>query len=531
MKRLDHARRAALLLALCMLLALAGCGNVVTTPDPGKPTAEAETTDPNSPAANATATDGPTGGPDAPGAETGEPDAPIPAATAAPGDGSGLYVESTGGTGAGGEGELLAESAIAPSAVGGYGVEFSTSMKSGDTAYAAEGGGAAREPGEAPVPGATDGGDLSADPAIPGDGETPDAEPEPWPVEPEPGEAYVLTAAEWNDNDNWPFFTNLVNAGTIDFPSFGIDPRNRMKVTLLDADGAPLDGETVELLDDAGASLWTAKTDKNGAAYLFWHEGETPAAVPRGDALYPVTLRTAPSEDRQGAPVVIGAEDLVIHAEPEAPAKKLLQVMFIVDTTGSMSDELSYLQMDFSAIAGELDGHGIEWSACFYRDEGDEYVTRVSEFSGDVSAIQNLLASEYAAGGGDTPEAVAEILDETLTMDFVQDHGRRGWQEDAEKVAFLIFDAPPHYGVDATIDAAVRRAAAAGIRVIPVVASNADRETELFGRALAICTGGTYVFLTDDSGVGNSHLEPIVGPYAVEKLHDVIVRILSEHLI
>ncbi len=62
-----------------------------------------------------------------------------------------------------------------------------------------------------------------------------------------------------------------------------------------------------------------------------------------------------------------------------------------------------------------------------------------------------------------------------------------------------------------------------------MVASNADRATELFGRAAAIVTNGTYVFLTDDSGVGDEHLEPIVGSYDVELLHDVIVRIINEH--
>ena len=40
--------------------------------------------------------------------------------------------------------------------------------------------------------------------------------------------AFVLTAAEWNDNENWPFFTNLVNSGTLAFPSYGIDPRGRV---------------------------------------------------------------------------------------------------------------------------------------------------------------------------------------------------------------------------------------------------------------------------------------------------------------
>ena len=64
--------------------------------------------------------------------------------------------------------------------------------------------------------------------------------------------------------------------------------------------------------------------------------------------------------------------------------------------------------------------------------------------------------------------------------------------------------------------------------MVPIVASNADRTTELFGRALAIMTDGEYVFLTDDSGVGDSHLEPIIGDYEVEKLGDIIVDIINE---
>jgi hypothetical protein len=55
-----------------------------------------------------------------------------------------------------------------------------------------------------------------------------------------------------------------------------------------------------------------------------------------------------------------------------------------------------------------------------------------------------------------------------------------------------------------------------------------ERETELFGRALSIMTDSNYVFLTDDSGVGDSHLEPIIGAYDVELLHDIIVRNIQE---
>ncbi|MEE3460178.1 MAG: vWA domain-containing protein, partial [Candidatus Faecousia sp.] len=199
-----------------------------------------------------------------------------------------------------------------------------------------------------------------------------------------------------------------------------------------------------------------------------------------------------------------------------------LQVMFLVDTTGSMADEISYLQKDFSAITQDVGSSGVRYAACFYRDEGDDYVTRMNPFTSDVSEVQVKINSEYADGGGDNPEAVAPALTEAVSAD-------QGWSESAEKLLFLIFDAPPHDGTEAALDAAIRSAAAQGIRVIPVVASNADRATELFGRAAAIVTNGTYVFLTDDSGVGGEHLEPIVGSYDVELLHDVIVRIINEH--
>ena len=77
------------------------------------------------------------------------------------------------------------------------------------------------------------------------------------------------------------------------------------------------------------------------------------------------------------------------------------------------------------------------------------------------------------------------------------------------------------------MQAAVNAAAEKGIHLIPVVASNADRETELFGRALAIMTNGTYVFLTDHSGVGYSHIAASVGNYEVELLNKLLIRLIE----
>jgi len=46
---------------------------------------------------------------------------------------------------------------------------------------------------------------------------------------------------------------------------------------------------------------------------------------------------------------------------------------------------------------------------------------------------------------------------------------------------------------------------------------------------MAIATNGTYVFVTDDSGIGNDHIEPTVGEYQVEFLNDLMVRLVTKY--
>ena len=69
-----------------------------------------------------------------------------------------------------------------------------------------------------------------------------------------------------------------------------------------------------------------------------------------------------------------------------------------------------------------------------------------------------------------------------------------------------------------------------GIKIIPVLASGGSKEAEFMGRLFAICTNGTYVFLTDDSGVGGDHIQASVGEYQVEKLGDLLVRLILANI-
>ena len=401
-------------------------------------------------------------------------------------------------------------------------------------------------PADAPVP---------ADETIPADEPYDDGEPDasemPGYKDNNQAEALLLTAGTWNDNKNWGFFTNLVNTGAISFPAYGLNPINRVAVKVVDESGNPVVGQKVSIrwnfdkMAEAGfeaegeGPVWYATTNKSGYAFLFLtgmdHENDADISATYGfkvevydeesnkletaedSSFYPAK----PDEQDGVKKSSVISKEMTLTVKSQSKAYTGTQVMFILDTTGSMGDEIAYLQKDFSKIVEDVNLENVQYSVNFYRDKDDDYVTKCNPFSDDIKEIQSLLNNEYAAGGGDTPEAVAEILDECLNSD--------EWKDGCAKVAFLIFDAPPHDGKEEKILKAVKNAAAKGIKVVPVVASNADRETELFGRALAAMTNADYVFLTDDSGIGDSHLEPIIGDYEVEKLHDIIVRLIEEY--
>ena len=202
--------------------------------------------------------------------------------------------------------------------------------------------------------------------------------------------------------------------------------------------------------------------------------------------------------------------------------RRALDLGFLVDATGSMGDEMTYLQSELKdiirrvrAVEPDLD---VRLSVVFYRDRGDEFITKSLPFTRNVDEVVRFIAGTSAGGGGDFPEDMNAGLEAMM---------RQPWSRDAvPQMLFLLADAPPqqYAGVDYTYHEAIQDASANGISIFPVAASGVDKPTEFLFRAMAVMTGGKYVFLTDDSGVGNSHEEPDITGYTVEKLNDLMVR-------
>ncbi len=215
------------------------------------------------------------------------------------------------------------------------------------------------------------------------------------------------------------------------------------------------------------------------------------------------------------------AHDLAAQA---TGAKATLDVALLIDTTGSMGDELEYLKTEFLALADTVRGRypnaGQRWGLVLYRDDGDDYVTKPIDFLSDAQAFHGALSAQSAGGGGDFPEAPERGLAASNAL---------SWRSDptTARVVFWIADAPHHTQDAQEMAEAIKAAAQKGIHVYPVASSGIDDFTELLMRSAAQLTRGRYLFLTDDSGVGGEHKEPRIPCYYVTKLDAAITRMIE----
>ena len=337
-----------------------------------------------------------------------------------------------------------------------------------------------------------------------------------------------LTAGEWRDALHYDFWLTLFEKDipmedqdgeefTQDgiFSGFAKDTRGldtfEMHEVYVSCSNEPVIGAKVCLYNESDV-IYSAVTDSTGTAYVF---GE-------GTHIEAVSGQTSAS-----AQIAEGVTE--ISLTDYTACEDELEIMFVVDTTGSMGDELSFLCDELAGIitraSSALDCK-ISLGLLFYRDIGDKYVTIKYDFvdvtsSGGLNTVVKNLKAQKSDGGGDYPEAVDRALAEAVEMN---------WKTNAKtKLLFHVLDAPYHDKQEnqSVFANAVKSAAQNGIRIIPVAASGLDTLGQYIMRSSALLTGGTYTFLTDDSGIGNHHELPVVGEFTVEYLSDLMVRLIK----
>lgn len=357
------------------------------------------------------------------------------------------------------------------------------------------------------------------------------------PIQPDQQFQSDVTAGKVDDNEDFQAylqyrrdyerFVGLANVHDVDISE-------RHIIFIRTNDGRPVLGARVEFYQ--GQSLIASlQSPATGLVYFF----------PRAYSSDPASISAVISKDGVSAQVEIDRSQTdSLHSiglsVPATQPPVNLDVLFLIDATGSMSDEIEQLKQNILSISAQIEAlpsnPDVRFGMVSYRDRGDDYVTRVFNFTSDVQRFQNDLRGVYAAGGGDTPEALNEgIHDAIWNVDWRE-------QEDTVRMVFLVADAPPHldYPQDYDYAAEMQNAASLSIKIFPISSFLDDgaysSQAEYIFRQMAQFTGAPFIFLTYDSqpqAGGTPGRDDVSVPeesYSVEQLDALVVRLVQDEL-
>jgi hypothetical protein len=337
--------------------------------------------------------------------------------------------------------------------------------------------------------------------------------------------AGVLTAASVGDADRFTNYLEYLGRHPSEAGEYRLDMTRRLRVRVVDANGRGVNAARLRLSGQQG--MVEGLTHADGSYDYF--PGLAAVSL-SGVARLDVQVESVSvGADVQIPPQGDGQPVLVRLNAAVVPPPPVLDLGFLIDVTGSMGDELRYVNREIASIVQRVErqapGVRVRLSATFYRDRVDEMVVQQIPFTTNVQGFAAAMQGVYASGGGDYPEDLDAGLDAAMN--------RLAWSEGAAvRVLVVVADAPPQHYQDTnfTWREAMIRAQQRGIRLLPVAASGADRRVEFLFRAMGAATSTPYVYLTDDSGVGGSHMEADTDRVAVERFNDALVRLIDSDL-
>jgi len=334
-----------------------------------------------------------------------------------------------------------------------------------------------------------------------------------------------LTAGEVNDFGKWEMWQDITKNQLKKYSKlWKIYPHKRYCLMLTSDDNKPVIDANV-YLKSGNKTIWTAKTDNTGKAELWTNMFDSTDIK---NIAIQVEYKGIVNSINNPTTFHNGINKMTIQTQCYIP--NAVDIAFVIDATGSMSDEMQYLQAELLDVINRVDtthnNLNINIASVFYRDIGDDYITIKKDFSNTFNDAINYIKEQSAGGGGDFPEAVHSAMDVAIND--------LSWSDDARtRIIFLVLDAPPHNDekVIENLNDITKNAAKKGVRIVPVTCSGINKSTEYLMRSMALATNGTYVFLTDDSGIGNPHIEPTTDKWDVEFFNDLIVRLINQYVV
>ena len=294
-----------------------------------------------------------------------------------------------------------------------------------------------------------------------------------------------VKAGEWDDNANYQAFTQYL-AAQHHAGLQRMDLSHRRFVVVRDEAGKGIPNCTVRVAD--GQASTSITTTASGRALLF----PRAMGMTAGQLTASTSCQGGHSSVTFAAAAADGTVELRLALERRLPQRRTVDVAFILDTTGSMGEEIAAVKATIQKVAAQLDGENtaIRVGLVEYKDRSDDIHTQTYDFTSDLGAFQQRIASVRASGGGDHPEDAIAGLRVGLSD--------LSWSDTSvARMAFVIGDAPPHldYAQDSEYLPHLRNASKRGIKLYTVAASGMDGLGQAVWRQMAQFTGGTNMFI------------------------------------
>ena len=286
-----------------------------------------------------------------------------------------------------------------------------------------------------------------------------------------------VAAGEWDDNANYrDYLGYLAKTNQAE-----LDSRNRQFIVVTDADGKPVPDCAIRIGD---VRLTTGAA---GRALLFPHAygltSKLSAQIACGKQQATASID----------PTKTDAITTVRLASPRAlPSRRAVDVAFVLDTTGSMGEEIDAVKATIGTVAQKLQAQQVDvrFAMIAYKDRVDSEVMHAYPFTSDAAAFAASVKGVTADGGGDYPEDMQAALQ--AGVDGLD------WNAEAvARVAVVIADAPPHldYKDEHSYAETAKHAVARGIKLYTVAASGMDDLGQAVMRQLSQFTGATNLFV------------------------------------
>lgn len=338
-----------------------------------------------------------------------------------------------------------------------------------------------------------------------------------------PNQLDIPQAGEHNDNEEFSYFSDFLDLYYYNsMYSMKWNTELRAKVE---------NRVVIAVYDENNLPLWNARVKLKRDELYTYQDGEV--------YFYPDTLGKS--------------QDLTIEYEgfstnltftPERYGRKVVQlpisrddkdeinvdVVFLMDTTGSMGDEIEMLADTLYSIYMQVsdietgNDVNVNLGMVLYRDTGDVYLTNTFSLTPDIESFAEFLFTVSAGGGGDTPEDLMSGLKAVEEME---------WRDDAIKMVFLITDAPAQLKDFKDLSEQCEAFVQKGIKLYSIGASGLSTKGEIELRLLSQMTKGSFIFLTygetgessgagteDDPGKVSHHTG---GNYQSRDLDDIVV--------